>query len=66
MGLLKITPQGWKIISDHLKQLSKKEIASLSMTALLARLINKKIHAVPIVDQWYEIDSETDLLAYSN
>lgn len=65
MGLLKITPQGWKIILEHLRQLSQNELNSLSMTGLLSQLMDKKIYAVAIVDQWYEVDSEYDLLAYA-
>jgi len=64
MGLLKITPFGWQIIIDYLNSLSYEEIGNLSMTRLLGKLIDKKIYATPIKDEWYEIDSETDLVVY--
>ena len=66
MGLIKISPKGWSLISDYLKRFSKVHIDGMDMTMLLKGLIksNIKVHAVPIDDKWLEVDSESDLKIY--
>jgi L-glutamine-phosphate cytidylyltransferase len=66
MGLVKYTPKGWKQVCGYLEQFRQSEIDSMDMTMLLKGLIGAgvKIHGVPIMDQWYEVDSENDLQKY--
>lgn len=64
MGLLKVTPTGWNIIDQYLKDLPLMEVNKLDMTSLLQRLIkrNMTIHAVSIHNSWwFEIDHVRDL-----
>lgn len=64
MGLFKITPKSWEIISTFLRSLRPDILDQLDMTSLFQRIIEKKllsIHALPIVDKWYEIDCQSDL-----
>ena len=66
MGLLYFTPAGWAVVTKYLALLSDAEIDRLSMTALLARLIERgvKILAIALHGQWGEIDSPEDLHLY--
>jgi L-glutamine-phosphate cytidylyltransferase len=66
MGLIKITVNGWKKISQYLNGYSSIEIDQMDMTMLLSGLINYgvDIHATPISDKWMEVDSESDLKIY--
>ena len=66
MGLLKITPNGWKQINDYLSGFTDYEISKMDMTMLLSGLIScgELINAVPISDKWMEVDSESDLRIY--
>lgn len=67
MGLLKISPKGWKIIENFLSGLKKEESDVIQTTSLLQKLIKEgvEIRAVPIKDDWYEVDSEGDLKLYN-
>lgn len=66
MGLIKITPEGWRIMSRE-----KDELADLvnktDMTGFLRRLLTKNIPvgAVPVAGKWCEVDSERDLELYT-
>jgi len=62
MGLLKFTPEGWRIISSYLDELTRKQRDKLDMTALLSGLLDKgvEIQAFPINERWFELDNETD------
>ena len=66
MGLLKITPIGWGKITSYFDSLPQKLIDKMDITMLLQRLINigVEINAVPIDDQWFEVDSVADLVIY--
>jgi len=66
MGLVKFTPNGWRVINKYISKLSSHEIDRLDMTALLQLLITKgvKVIGVPIDDQWFEVDTESDLEVY--
>jgi len=68
MGLLKITPAGWAQISDYLKLVEDEDLDSMDMTGLLQNLIANKVDvkAIPIDDQWLEVDTESDLMKYNN
>jgi L-glutamine-phosphate cytidylyltransferase len=66
MGLLKYTPKGWKQVCGYLEQFKQSEIDSMDMTMLLQGLIEVgvDVQGVPIMDKWYEVDSESDLRKY--
>ena len=68
MGLLKISPTGWKIIEDYLSRLTQEECDSMDMTSLLRGLIKEEveINTVPINSVWYEVDNENDLKLYQS
>ena len=68
MGLLKITPSGWKEIKTSLKLLNSKEIKQFDMTSLLALLLKQKIiiHTVANTCPWYEVDNQKDLNLYNS
>lgn len=63
MGLLKFTPQGWKVAKDILKNC---DIEKLDCTSALQILIENKIkiQAVAIDDAWGEVDNANDLQLY--
>lgn len=66
MGLLKITPQGWKQVQSFLNTLAQEQRDKLDMTSLLQHLIKQQVSlkGIPIKDKWYEVDSESDLKQY--
>ena len=66
MGLVKYTPKGWKQVCGYLEQFKQSEIDSMDMTMLLQGLIGAgvEVQGVPIMDKWYEVDSESDLRKY--
>lgn len=66
MGLLKITPTGWKKIQSVLQPLSPSERNKLDMTSLLSLLLRNKerIVTVEIVGRWCEVDNQEDLSRY--
>jgi len=67
MGLLKLSPNGWKTIESFIGDHEEKDQHQMDMTMLLQGLIEEgtKISAVPIADEWFEIDSQDDLAAYT-
>ena len=66
MGLFRLTPAGWKTITEYLATLSLERRDKLDVTSLLKELIKTGVNltAVPITDKWYEVDSESDLHRY--
>ena len=66
MGLLKISPLGWKKISNVLQALPDETIDKLDMTSMLALLLKEKIdvNVVAVSGQWCEVDTPTDLKKY--
>ena len=66
MGLVKFTPLGWKKTKAYLEQFAQQELDKMDMTKLLQGLIKVgiEVHATPIRDQWFEVDSASDLIAY--
>ncbi len=66
MGLLKISPNGWKIIEGYLSGFTEEQISKMDVTSILSRLINNgvEIDTVPINGRWFEIDNENDLGLY--
>ncbi|SVD36003.1 uncharacterized protein METZ01_LOCUS388857, partial [marine metagenome] len=67
MGLVKYTPEGWRQVKDFLGQFDSAIVDKMDMTSLLRGMIDIGIEvtATPIVDEWYEVDSEDDLNLYS-
>jgi choline kinase len=68
MGLLKISPAGWRRIEVILDDLPKARRDRLDMTSLLQLLLEDgaEINATPTRGRWCEVDSETDLRLYEN
>lgn len=67
MGLLKITPAGWQAAADLIAKLSSAEGDRLDMTSLLRRGLAAgwRIGTVSVCGPWGEVDSASDLAAYS-
>jgi len=67
MGLTRFTPTGWEKVTQLLSKINKKQQDCLDMTMLFQELIaiDTQIFAVPINDNWYEVDSESDLIKYN-
>ena len=66
MGLLKITPIGWKKITSFLRALSDAEIDKLDMTSMLSILLkgNVTINTIAVQGGWCEVDTANDLHKY--
>lgn len=66
MGLLGITPNGWRHIQHILDELPASRRLKLDMTSLLQLLLSAGIpvQAIPVEEDWYEVDSEQDLVVY--
>jgi L-glutamine-phosphate cytidylyltransferase len=67
MGLLKFTPEAWRIIETSLESMEDAARDRLDMTSLLRRLL--AAHALPIATlptdgQWGEIDNPSDVELY--
>ncbi|MEZ5730015.1 MAG: phosphocholine cytidylyltransferase family protein [Burkholderiaceae bacterium] len=63
MGLLRITPAGWRQIEAVVDSMTAADVDRLDMTGLLSRLLADgcRVAAVPVAGRWCEIDSESDL-----
>lgn len=63
MGLLHLTPEGWRTVTDYIASRPAREVDRLDMTGLLSCLLahGVTIRAVPIADPWCEIDQQSDL-----
>ena len=66
MGLIRISPKGWKIISQFLAELPQEESSRLDVTSLLQKLIElgQEIRGVPNITPWGEIDFPQDMVIY--
>jgi choline kinase len=66
MGLVKYTPKGWVQVREYLKQFLQNERDNMDMTTLIQGLIKAgvEVQGIPISDQWFEVDSESDLRKY--
>ena len=67
MGLIKLTPLGWKSVEELLDKLSAAEVDKLDMTSMLKKLLmhNVTVNTEPINGKWYEVDSGHDLIVYN-
>jgi choline kinase len=68
MGLLKFSPQGWKIIHEHLAAVPAEICDRLDMTGLIARLLAASIPVQTVATPcpWAEVDHTEDLNLYEN
>jgi choline kinase len=66
MGLIKVTPAGWKKIFRYLNVLSDAEINKLDMTSLLQKLLHagEDIATVAVDGSWVEVDLPSDIHLY--
>lgn len=66
MGLLRITPTGWKNIITAIKSPMKKSVEKLDMTTLLQHLITSgvSVTALKTNDLWLECDNMNDVRVY--
>lgn len=66
MGLLKLTPDGWSDVATVLQELGS-GADRLDMTSLLSLGLSRgwRIDTVPVAGPWGEVDSASDLAAYS-
>ena len=66
LGLLKLTPEGWRKIRGFLSLTEEAVARNLDVTALLGRLIQKgiKVRGTPIQGRWCEVDHVRDLRLY--
>ncbi len=66
MGLLYFKPAGWKAVSDVVQQMLPKQVDSLDMTSLLRVVIERdQVNAIPVTDEWFEFDSESDIRIFT-
>lgn len=63
LGLLKLTPRGWRLVDRSIQRLGESELRRLETTWLLQRLIDEgcEIGGVAIEGRWCEIDRPRDL-----
>tara|TARA_B100000963_G_scaffold357105_2_gene378571 strand:+ start:377 stop:1096 length:720 start_codon:yes stop_codon:yes gene_type:complete len=69
MGLLYISPQGWKIIKNLRKNLGLKKRNEMEMTQMLSQITKNEplfIRAIPYYGVWGEIDSKNDIKVFEN
>ena len=67
MGLLRFTPEGWKEIQRIRDNLSLDDRDKIHMTGILQKVIEHgriRIAAIPYLQSWGEVDSESDLRWY--
>ncbi len=66
MGLMMLSPDGWRMIEQFISGLEESEVRSMDMTALLSRLVKSgaPVRAIPYEGPWLEVDSESDLQLY--
>ena len=66
MGLLKISPEGWRNIMNILNEFTQEKIDKLDMTSLLRLLLDRDVvvNVVSIDGKWCEVDSGEDLDRY--
>lgn len=69
MGLLRISPNAWREFMRLRETLTPQERDRMDMTGTLQRIIEAghiAITGIPYKGKWGEVDTETDLAAYTN
>jgi L-glutamine-phosphate cytidylyltransferase len=66
MGLVRITPSGWRAIQEVRARLTPEERDRQDFTSLLSMLVARgvRVGAVPVRGRWCEVDSRSDLELY--
>nr|WP_246027780.1 phosphocholine cytidylyltransferase family protein [Paenibacillus curdlanolyticus] len=66
MGLLMLSPEGWRTIEHLTGKLDKADVRRMDMTGLISALVNNgvPVRAIPYEGPWLEVDSESDLRLY--
>lgn len=66
MGLLKITPDGWRAMESFIHALAPVERDQIDATTLLSRMLagGAVIGTSPVDGRWCEVDSASDLALY--
>lgn len=66
VGLIKITPEGFRLIKAHYDSLSEEIKSQLDFTALLQGLLRLKVRiaTIPVAGKWCEADSMDDIAIY--
>ncbi|MBX9630130.1 MAG: phosphocholine cytidylyltransferase family protein [Burkholderiales bacterium] len=66
MGLLRFTPEGFRIVEEAVRALPAEAAARLDMTAMLRLLLEQgvEIGAVAVDGRWVEVDSPADIERY--
>ncbi len=66
MGLIKITPKGWKKIKNFTNDLNPELVKKISTTELLQLLVENKfkVRCIPVQGQWGEVDIPSDIKLY--
>jgi choline kinase len=67
MGLLKLTPEGWRVWLDRCRKLGP-AVDTADMTGFLRLLLadGARIGTVPVAGAWCEVDNGRDLQLYEN
>ena len=66
MGLLKITPDGWRAMESFIHNLPREERDRIDVTALLSQMlaVGAVVETSPVEGRWCEVDSASDLELY--
>jgi len=66
MGMLMLSPDGWRTIRHFIGQLEEAAVRRMDMTGLLSGLVQSgvPVRAIPYEGPWLEVDSESDLQLY--
>jgi NDP-sugar pyrophosphorylase family protein len=66
MGLLRFSPDGWRLVEAELARLDQGTRRTLQTTQLLQLLVERgaRVAAIPVHGRWCEVDSESDLAIY--
>jgi L-glutamine-phosphate cytidylyltransferase len=66
MGLIKLSENGWKVLSNTFEELSNSDKDKMDMTSMLNLLLSKglRVNVLFINGKWCEVDNMNDKLAY--
>lgn len=68
MGLVKITPEGWRTVDSFVHTLAPAERDRIDATSLLSQMlaVGAEIRTSPVDGRWCEVDTASDLALYEN